>query len=472
MRLFTLLRKEGKIIGRSHLLVLVLILYPLILVAIIGYAFSQPNQRVPIAVVNEDTVERPDDRPCDPSPCESIVQSPIEGETSSLRVSSRNVTIALANFADLTLTDRKSAEELLLTGDVQAIIVFPKYFADNIASLSTNGELTIIIDQSDPVRAKFMEVLIRGIVQEFQEKIVREKVRLVVQAIEESVPIPETRPPPPPGDSLYPGFRAVRQWVQDLKDNHEQQLSSAERSQLNATLAFLDNIIATLANSHGIVNSIAEPVQVSLEQEESGSLFIRDLVVPAALGLSIFWTGTLATSSLVVYERESPAYTRLRITPTSTLSIYGSKVLLTLFIILAQALAILLAAVTLWNTRVDNLLLTFVVILLSTFASIGLGIFLSGISRDVNGTVLLSVLVTFPMLFLAGLFYPVSFMPKGAQALAQLFPLTYAVSGLRGSMLRGFTFEVAQGQLLALFLFGIILTALGVFLGRRLERQR
>lgn len=460
MSLAALLRKEVLVVRRSRLLMIVLILYPLLLVGIIGYAFSQPNQKVPLAVVNEDV------EPATGRPNVGVVRSPIQGDVSTFEISSADIIESLRPFADLRFTDAEEGRRLLLTGEVLAVVRFPPNFVRDIASLQTNGEVNVTIDQSDPVRAKFMEVLIRGVVQEFQEDIVQAKVDLVVQAINRSL-----RTDLSSGDQLYPGFRGVRERLVSLRDGHAD-LTPDERAKLEESIRFIDRIIETLESSREIVNSVAVPVRITLQQERSGSLFIRDLVVPAALGLSIFWTGSLATSSLLVYERESPAYTRLRITPATALSIYGSKVVLTLVIVLGQSLFILGAALLAWHTRIDNFGLTLATILLSSLASIGLGVFLAGLSRDVNGTVLLSVLVTFPMLFLAGLFYPVEFMPAGAQTLARAFPLTYTVGTLRGAMLRGFSFDVAAPQLVALLLFGFLFAAAGFALGRRLEQRR
>lgn len=454
-----LVKKETKIILRSRLLLVVLLVYPLVLVGIIGFAFSAPNQRVPLAVVNEDL--DPDGRPH-----VATIPNPIAGEPSTATVSTSEITLALQPFADVRNVDLETARHLLLTGEVQAIVHFPKNFTERIVSYQTSSSVEITTDQSDPVRAKFMEVLIRGVVQEFQERIVREKVRIVVQTIDDSLD-----PNLQPGHALYPGFRKLRDNLQQFKETHPNDPGEQQRK-VNESIRFVDTIIVTLANSRGLVDSVAQPVQIDLQQERSGTLFIRDLIVPAALGLGIFWTGSLATSSLVVYERESAAYTRLRITPATAWGIYGSKIVVTVAIILAQSLVILAAALIAWDTRIDNVPLTFVVVVLSTFASMGLGMFLAGLSRDVTGSVLLSVLITFPMLFLAGLFYPVSFMPKGAQVLAGFFPLTYTVSALRGAMLRGFDFAVAAPQLIALALFGVGLTAIGIVLSKRLEARR
>lgn len=459
MTLAPLVKKELRIILRSRLLLAVLLVYPLVLVGIIGYAFSAPNQRVPIAVVNDDV----DDQGV---PHAAAIPNPIEGQASGQTVSTADIVAALQPFAEVRRADADAARHLLLTGEVQAIVHFPPNFARDITNYQTSSRVDIITDQSDPVRAKFMEVLVRGIVQQFQEEIVRAKVDLVVTTIDQSLAADLA-----PNAPLYPGFRKLRDDLQEFKDTHPE-LPADQQRKLNESLRFVDTIIVTLTNSKGLVDSVAQPVQIDIAQEHSGSLFVRDLIVPAALGLGIFWTGSLATSSLVVYERESAAYARLRITPATAASIYGSKVLVTLAIILLQSLLILAAALLAWNTRIDNPLLTFAVVLVSTFAAMGLGLFLAGLSRDVTGTVLLSVLLTFPMLFLAGLFYPVSFMPKGAQALAQFFPLTHTVAALRGAMLRGFTFGVAWPELLALLAFGAGLGIVGIALGRRLELRR
>jgi ABC-type multidrug transport system permease subunit len=462
MRLWTLLRKDAKVILRSRLLLATLVIYPLLIVAIIGYAFSQPNTRIPIAVLNNDL----DDQG---NPVRGVIEDPIGGSSAGIEVSTTQLiqgdsTVpGLADFADLRpVRSEDEGRALLLRGEVQAFIIFPKGFVQALIGFTESATIRVIVDQSDAVRANVTEILVRGVVQQLQERYVEQKVEFVVNAIDQSLA-------PRLGDPLYPGFRGSIQRLREIENGG--QVNDDQKRKINETLNFLIRAEDALRDSRGIVDSVAQPVRAQSEGEESGHLYVRDLIVPAALGLSIFWTGSLATSSLIVYEREAHAYRRLGITPTRRSTIIGSKVLLTSGIILVQSLFILLAALIAWDTRVDNVPLTILIVVLSTFASIGLGIFLSGISRDVNGTVLLAVLTTFPMLFLSGLFYPVSFMPEGAQLLARLFPLTYTVEGLRGSMLRGFELLDALPDIAFLALFGILLTFIGSFLGRMAERR-
>lgn len=462
--MWTLLRKDWKVILRSRLLLVTLILYPLIIVAIIGYAFSQPNTRVPLAVLNKDVDAQG-------RPVEGRIANPLDPNDQGITVSTSQLISGvredgipgLADFADLRVVGSEAeGRDLLLQGEVQALVVFPQGFVDALTGFTGSAAIRVLVDQSDPVRANVTEVLVRGIVQQLQELYVEQKVKFVVEAIDQSLN-------PRPGQRLYPGFAGSVQRLRDIESSSN--LTEEERLRVNDTIRFLEDVQDVLRDSRGIVDSVAQPVRATTEGERSGHLFIRDLIVPAALGLSIFWTGTLATSSLLVYEREAHAYKRLGITPTSRAAVVGSKVVLTSGIILVQSLFILLTALVAWDTRIDNLGLTLLLILLSTFASIGLGILLGGVSRDVNGTILLAVLVTFPMLFLSGLFYPVSFMPYGAQLLARLFPLTYTVEGLRGSMLRGFTLGDAAVDVVLLFLFGAATTVTGAALSRWAERR-
>jgi ABC-type multidrug transport system permease subunit len=466
MRLWTLLRKDAKVIARSRLLLVTLVIYPLIIVAIIGYAFSEPTDRIPIAILNKDRNQNGD-------PNVGYIQNPLDATQQGILVSTTQLiegvpaegVPGLREFAELVFVDDEDeGRRLLLRGEVQALVVFPEGFVEALIGFSESASVRIIVDQSDVVRANVTEILVRGVMQELQEQYVSQKVSFVVDAIDQSIN-------PAPGQRLYPGFNRGANWVRAIIANNSAELDQNEKDQLEKLATFLTEVDEVLSDSRGIVDSVAKPVQARTEGEKSGHLFVRDLIVPAALGLSIFWTGSLATSSLIVYEREAYAYRRLNITPTGRWSIVGAKVFLTSFIILLQSIFILVAAAIAWDTRIDNFPLTVLLVMTSTFASIGLGIFLGGISKDVNGTVLLAVLTTFPMLFVSGLFYPVSFMPEGAQFLARLFPLTYTVEGLRGSMLRGFDLADGAPMLLALAIFGIVLTVLGTWLGRLAERR-
>jgi ABC-2 type transport system permease protein len=81
------------------------------------------------------------------------------------------------------------------------------------------------------------------------------------------------------------------------------------------------------------------------------------------------------------------------------------------------------------------------------------------------------LLAVFPMMFLSGLFFPISFMPAVAQFLARLMPLTYAVDGLRGAMLRDYTWANVQNDVLVLVALGALTMIIGHIRNSRLARE-
>jgi hypothetical protein len=48
---FTLFRKDALLVWRNRALLVTLVVYPLLVVGVLGLAFADPEQRIPIAVV-------------------------------------------------------------------------------------------------------------------------------------------------------------------------------------------------------------------------------------------------------------------------------------------------------------------------------------------------------------------------------------------------------------------------------------
>ena len=57
------------------------------------------------------------------------------------------------------------------------------------------------------------------------------------------------------------------------------------------------------------------------------------------------------------------------------------------------------------------------------------------VSKSVESAAVVGNLITFPMMFLSGTFFPVSSMPNYLQTLAHVLPLFYVIDGLNNVML-------------------------------------
>jgi ABC-2 type transport system permease protein len=81
------------------------------------------------------------------------------------------------------------------------------------------------------------------------------------------------------------------------------------------------------------------------------------------------------------------------------------------------------------------LLLPFLVIGPALFVSLGL---LAGsTAKDPESAAVVGNLITFPMMFLAGTFFPVSEFPSWLAAVAHVLPLYYVIDGMNNALLYG-----------------------------------
>ena len=64
--------------------------------------------------------------------------------------------------------------------------------------------------------------------------------------------------------------------------------------------------------------------------------------------------------------------------------------------------------------------------------------------------------ITFPMMFLAGSFFPLESMPSYLQSFAQVLPLTYVNNGLRDAMVYGNAAGAMDNFLIVLAMLAVV----------------
>ena len=90
-------------------------------------------------------------------------------------------------------------------------------------------------------------------------------------------------------------------------------------------------------------------------------------------------------------------------------------------------------------------------IIAGTFEFTSLGMILGLFVRDTETAAAVANAIGFPMMFLAGSFFPIDSMPPALQAVARVLPLTYVNEGLRATMVFG-------NETIAIQYLGITLT--------------
>jgi ABC-2 type transport system permease protein len=76
-------------------------------------------------------------------------------------------------------------------------------------------------------------------------------------------------------------------------------------------------------------------------------------------------------------------------------------------------------------------------LLLGILCFVAIGFMITGLVRTAEAARAIATFVTFPMMFLSGVFIPISQLPAGLQSLVHILPLTYLTDALHNVLNNG-----------------------------------
>jgi ABC-2 type transport system permease protein len=351
------------------------------------------------------------------------------------------------------------AREDLKDGRIDAVIVLPRGFVHKLKTLEEVAQVEVIIDQSNLVKAEFAETSIRGFLSRIKDGVVENKMSAVVTGLYVLVT----------GGDFFGtevvGLEQIKENLEVLEEALQDRPELLETVEVGIDLA--QTVIDDIEEAAAYLRGTALPIELEISSVAGRTLSAKDAVVPALIALSILWTGVLSGAILMVIEDEEGMRIRLRLTEMGPVALVGSKLLLATAVVFAQSAVMLLLAVAVFGVFASNAPLALLVIAAASFSCIGIGLVIAAFARQVAGAVILSVLVSFPLIFMTGAVFPLSQMPDFMQWIARAIPLTYAIEALSGVMLRGETVADVAWQIAILFAFGVALLAIGSLLVRR-----
>ena len=168
----------------------------------------------------------------------------------------------------------------------------------------------------------------------------------------------------------------------------------------------------------------------------------KGFLVPGVAAMSIMQSGVLGVVFTLIGFRTQGVLRRLQATPISPAHfILGQLTTRVITIILQTFLLLLIGAVVLGVSIGQGNIFAWVNLLFLTivgsvlFLSIGLAI--SGAAPNEDSAAPIANLITFPMLFLSGVFFPLDLMPDWVHYISNVLPLTHLATGLREASLYG-----------------------------------
>jgi ABC-2 type transport system permease protein len=174
-------------------------------------------------------------------------------------------------------------------------------------------------------------------------------------------------------------------------------------------------------------------------------------------------TMVLFTSGAIVRERERGNLELLIATPLGRLELMVGKLLPYVAIGLIQTTLVLAVGSALFTVPVvGSLLHLYLATLMFIAASLGLGLFVSTVAQTQFQAFQLAFVTMLPSILLSGFLFPFEGMPKIAQWLAEVLPLTHFNVIIRGIMLRGAGLPEVWPQLLKLSAFLAVMLVIAV----------
>jgi len=158
-------------------------------------------------------------------------------------------------------------------------------------------------------------------------------------------------------------------------------------------------------------------------------------LVPGLLALTVLFGTSSMEAIVIVFERRIGSLERLLLAPLRLPALLAGKLLGGMTFGLTVTAVVLVVALAIFGAGSVNWPLLVAALLLSAAAFSALGAFVSVAVREVFEAQTLANFVRFPMMFLGGIFVPLSSMPPALQVVARVLPLTYAVEALRAALI-------------------------------------
>jgi ABC-2 type transport system permease protein len=176
----------------------------------------------------------------------------------------------------------------------------------------------------------------------------------------------------------------------------------------------------------------------------TGGVDLIQFMYPGLIAMAIV-TSALSAGISVVTDRQEGFLREILVAPLSRTGIVLGKTAGAAAVGLVQAgLLIAIAPLLGVGLGVHEVLQVIPIAILLSVGVSGLGILLSSFARTQQGVQMLINLLVFPLVFLAGVFFPVDSVPLWMEILSKTNPVTYGVDAIRQILLGA---EITAGGL-------------------------
>jgi ABC-2 type transport system permease protein len=379
-----LLVKDLQILRRSPLLVGLLIVYPIAIALMIGFALSSPPGKPTVAFYNQVPKGR----------------GTINLGTQKLDVASYASDL-LSSVQPIKVHSQADAIAAVRDGRALAAVIIPADLPQQIQSLVTQGvgspTVHLYLNGKDPIERQFVDQAISARINQVEQDVSKQVLRVAVTDLQQvlnggSVQIL--------GQTVrLLGLRNARTIVQGTLASLPSR--SPLRPALGQVISFADLAIQGLGFAKPVLGSIGTPLTVNETQLDGRTTPTAAYAAAIAVIVSLMFVTMLLAAGMLAVERTENAYPRLvrgLVTPGRLLS---EKVVLAAGC--ATVVTLLMAAFVSLFVHLDwaRFELWVAALALGSVAFGALGVAIGAIAREVSAASLMAFLVSLPIAFVA-----------------------------------------------------------------------
>ena len=162
-----------------------------------------------------------------------------------------------------------------------------------------------------------------------------------------------------------------------------------------------------------------------------------DFLIPGLIGFSILVSPMFSLVNISSEYKKTKLFKQLSLTPLTKMEWLISKIIWYITLTVASFLLMALTGIFVFDAHIELTfwLIPFLILGPMLFAS--LGMLVGTITKNPETAGIIGNIITFPMMFLAGTFFPISSMPQYLQNIAHVLPLYYIIEGLNNIMVYG-----------------------------------
>jgi len=226
-------------------------------------------------------------------------------------------------------------------------------------------------------------------------------------------------------------------------------LSSALHDDLKGSLSYL--------------NAADPPFNLQVHPLYNPEINTQYNIVPGLMGVILTMTMIMITGLAITRERERGTMENLLSMPTRPLEVLVGKIVPYILVGYVQLALILFMAYFLFGVPIHgSILLLTAAAFVFIAANLALGIMFSSIAQNQLQAMQMAFFIFLPSILLSGYLFPFRGMPRWAQGVGEILPLTHFIRIARGILLKGNGFWEIAPEIWPIALFAIVALIIGV----------